>query len=299
MTRVKEGPLAFIRGVASDFSDDDAMSLAAAVAFYTALSFAPLVLLVWMVGGFLGDQTKNDLLKLFQSQLGPRAADATGAVLDAAQDQPAREWWRWAFSSVMLLVTASGVFAQLQASLNRVWDVQARPDEGLWGWLRKRLLSIGMVGAVLFLLLVSLVVSAAVGALAPAVAAAGWAAEAAGSVVVTTLVFAAMFKVLPDVRMSWRDVWVGSLITAVMFTAGKAVLTVYLENGGVGAGYGKAAGSLIALLVWVYYSCVILLLGAEVTQRFARLRGRGIEPSGHAERIGSRKESAAPVGAAQ
>ncbi|MBY0309319.1 MAG: YihY/virulence factor BrkB family protein, partial [Phycisphaerales bacterium] len=125
MTRVKEGPLAFIRGVASDFSDDDAMSLAAAVAFYTALSFAPLVLLVWMVGGFLGDQTKNDLLKLFQSQLGPRAADATGAVLDAAQDQPAREWWRWAFSSVMLLVTASGVFAQLQASLNRVWDVQA------------------------------------------------------------------------------------------------------------------------------------------------------------------------------
>src|SRR4051812_32590971 len=113
------------------------MSLAAAVAFYMALSFAPLVLLVVTIGGFLGDSTKNDLLRLFSAQLGPKAGETAGAVVAAADAAQAHhEWWRWALSTGGLIVTASGVFGQLQASLNRVWDVQAKPGQGLWGWLR-------------------------------------------------------------------------------------------------------------------------------------------------------------------
>ncbi|HZW06540.1 MAG TPA: YihY/virulence factor BrkB family protein [Phycisphaerales bacterium] len=275
-----------MRGVLSDFSADDAMSLAASVAFYTALSFAPLVLLVVTIGGFLGDREKNDLVEMFAAQLGPAAAKTADTVVETAQAQtPRGEWWRIAASSAGLLVTASGVFAQLQASLNRVWDVQAKPGQGFWGFIRKRLLSMGMVLSILFVLLVSLVVSAIVGRYTSALTEAlGWIGDTAAAVIVSTVAFALMFKVLPDVKIGWRDVWIGALITAGLFTAGKAGLAVYLDKGSVGASYGAAAGGLIALLVWVYYSCTILLLGAEITQRYARLHGRGLQPSEHAVR---------------
>jgi len=262
------------------------MSLAASVAFYTALSFAPLVLLVVTIGGFLGDREKNDLVEMFAAQLGPAAAKTADTVVETAQAQtPRGEWWRIAASSAGLLVTASGVFAQLQASLNRVWDVQAKPGQGFWGFIRKRLLSMGMVLSILFVLLVSLVVSAIVGRYTSALTEAlGWIGDTAAAVIVSTVAFALMFKVLPDVKIGWRDVWIGALITAGLFTAGKAGLAVYLDKGSVGASYGAAAGGLIALLVWVYYSCTILLLGAEITQRYARLHGRGLQPSEHAVR---------------
>jgi len=260
------------------------MSLAAAIAFYTALSFAPLVLLLVTIGGFLGDREKNELVQMFATQLGPAAAKTADTVVETAQAQtPRDEWWRIGASSVGLLITASGVFSQLQASLNRVWDVQAKPGAGFWAFIRKRLLSMGMVLSILFVLLVSLVVSAIVGRYATAVTEAlGWVGDILASVVVSTLAFAAMFKVLPDVKIAWRDVWIGALITAGLFTAGKAGLAVYLDKASVGASYGAAAGGLIALLVWVYYSCIILLLGAEITQRYARLHGRGLRPSEHA-----------------
>lgn len=279
--------IAFARGVAADFAQDDVLSLAAAVAFYTALSFAPLVLLLVSVGGLLGDETKNDLLGLFSEQLGPRAADvASGVVHASAQDASSpKPWWHTALSSAGLVLTASAVFGQLQASLNRMWDVEAKiPAKAAgrgrltvvwfsaWGWLRKRLISMGMVLVVLFILLVSLVVSAVLGHLVPGGGEelAARAIEFLASVLVATLLFAAIFKFLPDAHINWRHVWLGALVTAALFNAGKLALALYIDKGGVGRDYGEAVGGLIALLVWVYYSSVVLLLGAEITQRLAR-----------------------------
>lgn len=283
-----EGWWRFVRGVVQDFLDDDVMSLAAAVAFYTAVSFAPIVLLLVTVGGFLGDATRNDLIRILQGELGPRAADVTAAVVDSAKAESKEVvWYRWVFGIVMLVVTASGIFAQLQASLNRVWNVVSKPGKGglsgAWAWLRKRLLSMGMVLAVLFVLLVSLVLSTLVERLAPS--GEGLAARAVvfvSSFLVASLLFAAMFKFLPDVKISWRDVWVGAMITAALFTLGKFLVSLYVSKTSAAESYGQAAGGLLALLLWAYYSCIILLLGAEITQQYARRRGRPIEPSEHA-----------------
>jgi membrane protein len=281
----------FVRTVVQNFIDDDAMALAAAIAFYTALSFAPLVLLLFMIGGFLGDQTQNDLIRLFSQQLGPKAGDVTRNIIENASDQPRFGTdWRWFFGTGMLLITSSGVFGQLQAALNRVWDVapSKKKDDARtwWVWLRKRLLSMGMVVAVFFILLTSLVISTVFEWLLPRL---GPAQRWVGGILVPGVsftvafgLFAAMFKILPDVQLRWRDVWMGALFTAALFTVGKIGLAIYLDEGGVGQDYGNATGGLIALLVWVYYSSITLLLGAEVTQEYTRRSGYRA-PSEHAE----------------
>lgn len=266
----------YVRDLGARFIEHDDMSLAAAVAFYTVLSFAPLVLLLVTVGGFLGDDTKNDLLRFFSRQLGPRAAEVTEAVVEEAEAKrtPA-EWWRWVVSVVVLLVGASAVFAQLQASLNRILNVKPRPGAGWWSWLRKRLLSMGMVLAMMFILLVALVLSAAVEYVMPL--GEKWTGRIGAEVVsflVTMLVIGAIFKVLPDVVIPWKRLWISAGLTALLFTAGKLAVGLYLEKGRVGEDYGQAAGGLIALLMWVYYSCVILFIGAEISARGV-LRAKG------------------------
>lgn len=276
-----------VRGVASDFSEDDVLSLAAAVAFYTALSFAPLVLLLVTLGSFLGEAAKSQLLGMFSQQLGPKAAEVTRGVVEAAEKSgdPATDWWRVAASTVGLLITASAVFGQLQVALNRVWGVQARPSVSppdlagfgqyvvpVWVWLRRRLISMGMVLVVLFILLVSLVASAAMGAVVPEGGQEAWAraGEFVVSFLVAVLLFGAIFKLLPDRPVPWRNVWLGAVVTSTLFNAGKLVLALYIDKVGVGRDYGEGIGGLIALLVWVFYSCVVLLVGAEITQRITR-----------------------------
>ncbi len=177
------------------------------------------------------------------------------------------------------------MFAQLQAALNRVWDVVPTSKSGWrgwWLWLRKRILSMGMV-LTMFILLASLVLSAAVEWVLPnagdGAALLGRVAVFAISFVVAVLLFAALFKFLPDAEIPWHDVWMGACITALLFNAGKGVLSIYLQEGGVGENYGQATGGLIALLVWVYYSSVIVLLRAEATHSISRLRGGEIRPS--------------------
>lgn len=280
------------RSLVNDFFSDDAMSMAAAVAFYTSLSFAPLVLLLVTLGGLLGDRMQNDLVRVFSEQLGPRAADVTRAVVETSQqDAESRgtAGWQSAFGIVMLFITASGVFGQLQASLNRVWDVEAKPHPGWrggWAWLRKRLLSMGMVLSLLFILLASLVLSTAVDWLIPdglvKQEVAGRVVVFVVSFVVSFLLFASMFKLLPDVVIPWHDVWIGAAITALLFNLGKFVLTYYLDRARIGENYGTAAGGLIALLVWVYFSCIVVLVGAEITQAYARWRGSPVRPNVHA-----------------
>src|SRR6185503_7916820 len=184
---------------------------AAAVAFYTALSFAPLVLLVGAIGGLMGNETKNDLLQSFSANMGPRTADVTQAVIESSQKTSQEQAaWRWIFSTAMLVFSASGVFGQLQSSLNHIWrtEKKGKPERvGWWNWLRKRLLSLGMVLVIFFIMLVALVVSTII----------NWAVPGDGkgilavialyivSISVATLLFAAIFKVLPDTQIAWRE----------------------------------------------------------------------------------------------
>lgn len=279
----------FLRNVARDFSDDDVVTLAGAIAFYTALSFAPLVLLLVNLGGLLGDSTRNDLLGVFSEQLGPRAGDVAEQVVEASSRKAAgapTQWWNSAWSMVGLLVTSSAVFAQLQASLNHMWDVKAtlkpRPREprarwwamtmAIWAWLRKRLISMGMVLVVLFILLVSLVISSIMGTAVPSDSEEALPAriiEFAASLIVAALLFAAIFKFLPDAPIAWREVWLGAFVTSLLFNVGKLALALYIDKSEVGKDYGDAVGGLIALLVWVYYSAITLLLGAEITRRLS------------------------------
>jgi membrane protein len=262
------------------FGQDDAMMLAAALAFYSALSFAPLLLIALWVAGLLGPETQAQVVDAFRQAVGPEA----GAVIDAILRNAEREAGFGSVAGwvglVALAFSATGVFAQLQVAMNRVWDVRAKAG-GIGAWLRKRVLSLGMVLAILFLLLVSLVISTAV-QLAFSGGGAAWQALSFGvSLLLYVLLFASIFKVLPDVQIAWRNVWIGALLTALLFAVGKWAIGLYLGQGSVGSAYG-AAGSLLVLLVWVYYSGVILFLGAELTQVIARRRGVEIVPDAHA-----------------
>lgn len=290
----RSGLISSVKRVFTDFIRHDAMSLAAAVAFYTALSFAPLVLLLVTTGGLLGDSTQVELIRFFDQQLGPRAAEVTQSVVENA-DAAGRDvgGWRWIFGTFMLVLSASAVFGQLQSSLNTIWETEAKASSGVWNWLRKRLVSMGMVFTILFILLVALVVSSTIEHIVPAGdELVGRVVALVASFIVATLLFAAIFKVLPDRRVPWRDVWLGAVITSVLFSLGKLVVSYYLEHGGVGESYGQAAGALIALLVWVYYSCIILFLGAEITRTYSR--DAGASGSGALPAIDQHAVSASP-----
>lgn len=266
--------ISFVRAVCRGFVEHDVMSLAAAVAFYTVLSFAPLVLLLVTLGGFLSDANESELFARFYEHLGPQAGQVGEEVVRHARlaGSP-REAWRWILSLTVLVVSASLVFGQLQKSLNRIWGAHANVRKGFRAWLWKRVLSMGMVFAIMFILLVALVVSSVIEALIPQNNEyAGRAAVLFVSLVVSTLLFASIYKVLPDVRIAWKEVWVGALTTALLFSTGKALVSFYLEHGGVVQSYGRAAGALIAMLLWVYYSCIILFIGAEMTAQYDQAR---------------------------
>lgn len=190
---------------------------------------------------------------------------------------------------LLLLIGASGVFAQLQQALNIVWNVQAKPNKGIGEFIRKRLLSFGMVLVIGFLLLVSLILSAILSGIGKleinlfsGLTPIWQLLNFAISFGFISLLFALIYKYLPDVKTRWKDVWVGATITALLFTLGKFLIGIYLGRGSLGSAYG-AAGSLIIFLAWVFYSAQILLFGAEFTQVYARKYGRTIRPDSHAE----------------
>lgn len=285
MVKTLNTTLKMLRRAVKEFLSDDAIAYAAGVAFYTALSFAPLVLLLITIGGFLGDETQTDLLRFFKQQLGEQAAEVTETVVSQARGDrgTGRAAWHWVVSIGVLLFAASGVFAQLQRALNRIWEVHVRPGKGLFGWMRKRLLSMGLVVSILFILLVALVVTAVINQFVPSQRdAISRAINFVVSLIVFTTVFAAIFKILPDVSIGWSSTWVGAGLTAVLFAGGRVLIGLYLDRAPVGSNYGDAASSLIALLVWVYYSSIILFFGAEVAQQYARRAGR-LQPEDHAE----------------
>ena len=274
---------------AQDWWQDNCLRLAASLAYYTALSLAPLVLLLVGVVGLVLDrqQVARQLTTQLEGLMGPAGRDLITSILAATSPQGG------AVATVIGLITlfigATAVFGELQATMNLIWEVQPAPTNGvwagIWGWLRERIFSLALVFALAFLLLVSLVISAALASAAalfqgPEQALLSRVLELAVSLLVLTFVFALFFQYVPDAEISWRDVWLGGLLTAVLFTLGKTAIGVYLGQASVGSAYG-AAGSMVVLLVWVYYSALILFFGAEFTHAWATRHG-GVTPQPHA-----------------
>jgi len=276
---------------AQDWSDDEAPTLAAALAYYALLSLAPLLVIsIGVAGLFLGsDAARGGVTGQLSAIVGGEAAHGIQAVVTSAQE-PKRGVLGTVVGIVTLLVGASGVFGQLQSSLNAIWEVKPKPGRGVIGQLKDRFFSFTMVLGVAFLLLVSLVLSSVLSSLGSLLAdtlpggAVLWQGiNFAFSFGIVTLLFALIFKVIPDAEVKWRDVWLGAAVTSLLFTIGKQLLGIYLGKAAVGSSYG-AAGSIIALVVWVYYATQILFVGAEFTQVQARHRGAAIQPTPNAER---------------
>lgn len=265
--------------------DDDVPSLAAAIAYYTVFSLPPLLVVVVAVAGavFGAEAVREALTGQVGSMIGAEAAGEIDGMIASAGDIGTGIGSKLA-GLAALLFGASGAFGQLQKAMNRAWEVEAKASGGILATVLKRLVSFGMVLTIAFLLLVSLAVSAVVAALGEAAASVtpGALAEfgmhvanVAVSLAVVTALFAAMFKWLPDAETAWRDVWVGAFATALLFTIGKTAIGIYLGKADPGSAFG-AAGSLALILIWIYYSSLILLVGAEFTQAWAEMKGRGI-----------------------
>lgn len=278
-----------LKETASEWSEDNATRLAAALAYYTVLSIAPLLVLAVAVAGlvFGEEAARGQIASELSSVVGPQAGEGIQTVLTHAK-KPDEGVLGSIVGGLVLLFGASGVFGELQSSLNAIWDVAPKPGRGIWGVVRQRFFSFTMVLGVAFLLLVSLVLSAVLTGLGnfleshlPGGAVLWEIVNFAVSLGVITALFALLFKVVPDVQITWRDVWMGAAFTAVLFTLGKFLLGLYLGRASVASPYG-AAGSVIVLVIWVYYAAQILFLGAEFTQVYARRRGSRIVPSDNA-----------------
>jgi membrane protein len=272
----------------NELVDDDALTLGAALAFYTALGMSPLLVLLLWIATFLGEETRQQLVASIQSVVGTEGGQAVKAIVDSAKATPGFGNFAGLASLVTLLVSVSGVFGELQSDLNKLWDVKPIPGTtGSTAWIRKRLLSLGTFVSVSFLLVVSLALSGFMTMAAESTRdwfpGSDFMWEVVAYVVslgVTALVFTLVFEVLPDVRLPWRDAVVGGIVTAVLFSIGRWLIALYLARSSLGSAYG-AAGSLIVLLAWVYYASLVLFAGAEVTQVLSKRRG-GVRPEPHA-----------------
>jgi membrane protein len=273
-----------VKQVIVEYQEDNVPRLAAALSYYTAFALAPVLLIVIGVAGLAFDsgEVRRAILEQATGLLGASGASLVGEMLEAA-GRPGRGVAAVLVGVATMVLAASGLFAELQGALDVVWDVEPRTEGGFLGVLRRRFVSFTMVVGLGFLLLVSLVVSAGVAAFSKFAGSRlpGWEIALQGANVVlgfasTTVVFALVYKVLPDVKLTWRDVWTEALITAALFSAGRLLIGLYLGRSTVASAYG-AAGSLAIVLLWVYYSSQILLLGAELTQVRVRRRQR-VEP---------------------
>jgi membrane protein len=275
-----------VRQAASDWVEDKAPQLGAALAYYAMFSLAPLLVIVLSVSGMIfgEDAATGALGGQLRDLLGEAGAEGVEDMIQAA-NKPSRGAIATVLGVIVLLFGASGVFGQLQDALNTIWEVEPKAGRGIWGMVNDRVFSFAMVLGTGFLLLVSLALSA-------------WLASAGKwmqshlpgpelllqalnlivSYFVITGLFAMIFKLVPDVKIAWRDVWFGALVTAALFTIGKIALGLYLGKSGAMSSYG-AAGSFIVILLWVYYSSQILFFGAELTQAFAELNGSRVTPA--------------------
>lgn len=273
------------------WDEDQAARQAASLALYTLLSVAPLLIVSIKVAGLaLGDEAARGQVSQEMGRLvGPQAGAAIEAMVANAKE-PGEGVLGSLIGLCVLLFGASGVFGELQTSLNQMWEVKPKPNRGAMGFVKDRFFSFTMVMGVAFLLLVTLVVSAVLATVTehfrdwipfPAL---WWVLDLGIGLGVTTVLFALIYKVIPDVQIQWRDVWVGAFATALLFSVGRVLLSWYVGRSATVSPFG-AAGSLVALIVWVYYSAQILFFGAEFTQVFATRYGSHILPSVNAVSI--------------
>ena len=283
-----------IKQTFSEWLEDKAPQLGAALAYYTVFSLAPLVLVLLAIVGLIfrndPDGAWNKITEQMSYFLDKSAVDVVQNIAQKAA-QPNKSVLATVIGVLLALFGASGVFGQLQDALNTVWGVKAKPGAGIWGFLRSRFLSFAMVGGVCFLLLVSLTLESLlkgfshyVQSVLPGGIGIALAVYWVFDLAVVILLFAIIFKFLPDAEIRWHDVWIGAAITAIFFAIGKWALGLYLGSGSAASAYG-AASSLITLLLWVYYSSQILLFGAEFTQVYANRAGHEIKPAEHAIRV--------------
>lgn len=274
-----------------EWLEDKAPQLGAALAYYTVFSLAPLILvLLAIVGVIFRDDSAGAWNKITQQMsyfLDPSTLEVVQNIAQKASE-PGKSAIAAIIGVALAIFGASGVFGQLQDALNTIWGVKAKPGGGVWGFLRTRFLSFAMVAGVCFLLLVSLTLESLLKAFShyvqsilPGGIVVALAVYLIFDFAIVVLLFAMIFKFLPDVQIQWRDVWIGAVITAILFGIGKWLLGFYLGSGAAGSAYG-AASSLITLLLWVYYSSQILLFGAEFTQVYAARAGRAFKPTEYA-----------------
>jgi len=276
----------------SEWLEDKAPQLGAALAYYTVFSLAPLILVLLAIVGLLFHNDPGAWNKLTEQMSAFLDKSAVEMVRNIAQkaSQPNKGVLATVIGILLALFGASGVFGQLQDALNTVWGVKAKPGGGIWGFLRSRFLSFAMVGGVCFLLLVSLTLESVlkgfshwVQSVMPGGIIVALIVYWIFDLAVVILLFAIIFKYLPDAEIQWQDVWIGAVLTAILFAIGKWALGLYLGSGSAASAFG-AASSLITLLLWVYYSAQILLFGAEFTQVYACEAGRGVKPDRYAVR---------------
>ncbi len=279
-----------IKATYTEWKDDDAQTWAASVAYYAVFSLAPLMILALAIAGFVAgkEAARGELTQQMSGMVGAQGAPVIQSAIANAGTSGGGVL-ATIFSSVILIIGATKVFSELQTALNRIWDVRVDPDAGWKGVARKRITGFIMVFAVGILLLAAVGLSTFLTGIQQYlgnVFAGAWFWElinAFGSFAIIWLVFALMFKYVPDVEIEWSDVWFGAFITAVLFVIGKFLMGLYLSQGSFGSAYG-AASSLLAVLAWVYYSSQIFFFGAEYTQVHARREGSGIQPDEHAVR---------------
>jgi membrane protein len=278
----------------SEWTEDKAPQLGAALAYYTVFSLAPLILVLLAIIGLIFQNDPAGAWKKITEQmsyfLDKSAVDVVQNIAQKAS-QPSKGLVASIIGVLLALFGASGVFGQLQDALNTIWGVKAKPGAGIGGFLRSRFLSFAMVGGICFLLLVSLTLESVlkgfshyVQSVLPGGIVIALAVYWMFDLGVVILLFAIIFKFLPDAKIEWRDVWIGAAMTAIFFAIGKWALGLYLGSGSAASAYG-AASSLITLLLWVYYSSQILLFGAEFTQVYACQAGRGVAPDEYAIRV--------------
>lgn len=296
--------LGVIVDTVKEWQEDQAARLAAALAYYTTFSLAPLLVIIIAVAGMLGgrDAAQGLVMDQVEDLIGRQGREFVGSMIEKASSTTAVGVTASILGTATLLIGALGAFNELQNALNRIWDVEPKPIQG-WGkrvlnFITKRLLSFSLLLGIGFLLLVSLVVSAGISAIheylrgIPQLS--DFVLQSVNLLVslgLVTLLFAMIFKFIPDIEISWKNVWLGAAITALFFAIGKSLIGLYLGRSDIGNTFG-AAGSMALIMIWVYYSSQILFFGAEFTQVYAKRSGKQARPDEHAERA-QRKPSAA------
>jgi membrane protein len=285
--------LNILKETVSEFLDDNSFHYAAALSYYTIFSLPPILIIVILIAGsiFGEDAAGGEVYNQLHNLLGHESAIQIQEMVKQA-GQLEQNLLAQVIGTIALLITSTGVFISLQDALNVIWKVRSRPKSNILKLLQNRLLSFSMILTIGFLLLISLIVHATVvglsGILHDIMEDATFLLMQSFNILLplafATLLFALIFKILPDVKIQWKDVWAGAFFTAVLFTIGKYLISLYMSNVNIASAYG-AAGTVIVLLTWIFYSSLILLFGAQFTKVYSKTFGKGIHPTAYAVRL--------------